>query len=159
MRDRLWYAVFLCALAPFLYGTFLALTGGFGGEIAATVGREAASRALMQIHVDRGETAQAIKLFEALRDQICTAFEKLEDDAPAPLYPGEAGRFVRTPWERTDHSGAKGGGGHFRLTIVSRRFAGCRTMERHRLVYDALGPLMKREIHALSISAKTPDEH
>jgi len=57
------------------------------------------------------------------------------------------------------HAGAKSGGGHFRLAIVSPRFAGCRTMERHRLVYDALGPLMKREIHALSIAAKTPDEH
>lgn len=57
------------------------------------------------------------------------------------------------------HAGARSGGGHFRLTIVSSRFVGCRTMERHRLVYDALGPLMKREIHALSISAKTPDEH
>ena len=55
--------------------------------------------------------ARARSWFEALRDQICAAFEKLEDDAPAPLYPGEAGRFVRTPWERTDHSGAKGGGG------------------------------------------------
>ena len=57
------------------------------------------------------------------------------------------------------HAGAQGGGGHFRLAIVSPRFAGCRTMERHRLVYDALGPLMKREIHALSISAKSPDEN
>ena len=56
------------------------------------------------------------------------------------------------------HAGARGGGGHFRLSIVSQRFAGCRTMERHRLVYDSLGPLMKREIHALSIDAKTPDE-
>ena len=56
------------------------------------------------------------------------------------------------------HAGAKSGGGHFRLAIVSPRFAGCRTMERHRLVYDALGPLMKREIHALSITAKAPDE-
>jgi BolA protein len=56
------------------------------------------------------------------------------------------------------HAGARDGGGHFRLAIVSPRFAGCRTMERHRLVYDALGPLMKREIHALSIDAKTPDE-
>jgi BolA protein len=56
------------------------------------------------------------------------------------------------------HAGARSGGGHFRLTIVSPRFAGCKTMERHRLVYDAVGPLMKREIHALSISAKTPDE-
>jgi len=57
------------------------------------------------------------------------------------------------------HAGAKAGGGHFRLQIVSPRFAGCRTMERHRLVYDALGSLMKREIHALSITARTPDEH
>ena len=57
------------------------------------------------------------------------------------------------------HAGARSGGGHFLLTIVSPRFAGCRTMERHRLVYDALGPLMQREIHALGISAKTPDEH
>lgn len=57
------------------------------------------------------------------------------------------------------HAGARSGGGHFRLAIVSPRFAGCKTMERHRLVYDALGPLMKREIHALSISAKSPDEN
>ena len=57
------------------------------------------------------------------------------------------------------HAGARSGGGHFRLSIVSPRFAGCRTMERHRLVYDALGPLMKREIHAVSITAKTPDEN
>src|SRR5206468_2703940 len=45
------------------------------------------------------------------RDDICAAFEKLEDEAPAALYPGDAGRFARTPWERTDHTGAKGGGG------------------------------------------------
>ena len=57
------------------------------------------------------------------------------------------------------HAGARSGGGHYRLAIVSPRFAGCRTMERHRLVYDALGPLMKREIHALSITARSPDEH
>lgn len=57
------------------------------------------------------------------------------------------------------HAGARSGGGHFRLAIVSPRFAGCKIMERHRLVYDALGPLMKREIHALSISATAPDEN
>ena len=49
--------------------------------------------------------------FETLRDDICAAFERLEDEAPASLYPGSAGRFVRTPWQRTDASGAPGGGG------------------------------------------------
>ncbi|HWW48709.1 MAG TPA: oxygen-dependent coproporphyrinogen oxidase [Xanthobacteraceae bacterium] len=49
--------------------------------------------------------------FEHLRNDICAAFEQLETDAPADLYPGEAGRFVRTPWERTDHTGGPGGGG------------------------------------------------
>jgi BolA protein len=56
------------------------------------------------------------------------------------------------------HSGAAGGGGHYRLTIVSALFAGKRTIERHRMVYDALGPLMPRQIHAMSITARTPDE-
>lgn len=56
------------------------------------------------------------------------------------------------------HAGARDGGGHYRMTIVSPRFAGKRTMERHRLVYDAAGDLMKKQIHALSITAKAPDE-
>ncbi|MGL4260855.1 MAG: oxygen-dependent coproporphyrinogen oxidase [Afipia sp.] len=49
--------------------------------------------------------------FEQLRDDICLSLEKLEADAPAELYSGEAGRFVRTPWDRTDHTGKPGGGG------------------------------------------------
>jgi BolA protein len=57
------------------------------------------------------------------------------------------------------HAGARDGGGHYRLKIVAERFAGCRTMERHRLVYDSIGSLMKQEIHALSITAQTPEEH
>lgn len=56
------------------------------------------------------------------------------------------------------HAGARSGGGHYRLTIVSSRFSNCSTMQKHRLVYDALGSLMKREIHALSINALPPDE-
>jgi len=55
--------------------------------------------------------ARARTWFESLRDDICAAFERLEDEVPASLYPGEAGRFVRTPWQRTDASGAPGGGG------------------------------------------------
>jgi coproporphyrinogen III oxidase len=49
--------------------------------------------------------------FESLRNDICAAFEQIEADAPASLYGDGAGRFVRTPWARTDHTGAGGGGG------------------------------------------------
>jgi BolA protein len=56
------------------------------------------------------------------------------------------------------HAGARGGGGHFRLTIVSPRFRNVSTVARHRLVYAALGPLMRRDIHALAISALAPEE-
>jgi coproporphyrinogen III oxidase len=51
--------------------------------------------------------------FESLRDDICIAFEALEDALPpiAPQCDQPAGRFTRTPWSRTDHSGADGGGG------------------------------------------------
>jgi coproporphyrinogen III oxidase len=49
--------------------------------------------------------------FESLRDELRVVFEALEDEAPPTLYPGDPGRFVVTPWERADHSGAKGGGG------------------------------------------------
>ncbi len=56
------------------------------------------------------------------------------------------------------HEGAKGGGGHFAVTIVSAKFQGQNTVMRHRLVYDALGNMMQKEIHALSITALSPDE-
>jgi coproporphyrinogen III oxidase len=51
--------------------------------------------------------------FERLRDDICAAFEAIEDDLPygAPYFDRAAGRFARTPWERTDHTGMPGGGG------------------------------------------------
>lgn len=56
------------------------------------------------------------------------------------------------------HEGAKSGGGHFRLRIISEKFIGLAPLARHRLVYDALGEMMQRDIHALSIQALTPDE-
>ena len=56
------------------------------------------------------------------------------------------------------HEGAKAGGSHFRLTIVSPRFAGRDTLARHRMIYAALCLLMQREIHALAIRALSPDE-
>ncbi|HUO44946.1 MAG TPA: BolA family protein [Burkholderiales bacterium] len=56
------------------------------------------------------------------------------------------------------HPGAARGGGHYRLIIVSPRFSGKSTQLRHRMVYSALGDMMQREIHALSIKAYAPDE-
>lgn len=56
------------------------------------------------------------------------------------------------------HEGAKGGGGHYMLTIVSRHFAGKPVQARHRMVYEALGAMMNKEIHALAIKAYAPDE-
>jgi len=64
----------------------------------------------MDISVIEERKARARAWFEALRDDICAAFERLEGDAPATLYPGTPGRFERTPWDRTDHTGRPGGG-------------------------------------------------
>ena len=50
--------------------------------------------------------SQARDWFETLRDRICATFEALEQAAPADLYSGEPGSFVRTPWQRP-----AGGGG------------------------------------------------
>ena len=55
------------------------------------------------------------------------------------------------------HAGWNAGGSHFRLTIVSPRFAGRDRLSRHRMVYDALGPI-RDDIHALTIHAVAPDE-
>jgi BolA protein len=56
------------------------------------------------------------------------------------------------------HAGWKPGGSHFRVVIVSARFAGKDRLSRHRLVYDALGTLMQNDVHALAIHALAPNE-
>ena len=57
------------------------------------------------------------------------------------------------------HAGARGGAGHYSVLIVSSRFAGQPLLERHRMVYDAVRDMLNTDIHALSIQARTPDEH
>jgi BolA family transcriptional regulator, general stress-responsive regulator len=56
------------------------------------------------------------------------------------------------------HAGARSGGGHYRVYLVSDRFAGLTRVARHRLVYDALEDLMQRDVHALALLLVTPDE-
>jgi BolA protein len=56
------------------------------------------------------------------------------------------------------HAGARSGG-HYRLTVVSAAFEGRTQLQRHRLVYAAVGPLMNGAVHALNIVARTPAEN
>ena len=56
------------------------------------------------------------------------------------------------------HAGARDGRGHFRVRVVAAGFAGLRPIQRHQLVYRALGEMMQTDIHALSIAAFTPAE-
>ena len=56
------------------------------------------------------------------------------------------------------HAGARSGGGHYNVTIISVAFEGKSLVQRHQLIYQALGDLMKQEIHALGINALSPSE-
>ncbi len=56
------------------------------------------------------------------------------------------------------HAGAQTGKGHFSVFIRSEAFAGKSRIERHRMVYAALGTLMQTDIHALAIEARAPGE-
>ena len=56
------------------------------------------------------------------------------------------------------HAGAADGRGHFDVRIVSEAFRGLNRIARHRSVYQALGDLLKSDIHALRLHTLTPDE-
>ena len=78
---------------------------------------------------------------ERIRNRLETAFapEHLEVIDESHLHEG--------------HAGAKDGKGHYRVRIVAAQFASARPLERHRMVFDALGEMMETDIHALSVSA------
>lgn len=59
--------------------------------------------------------------------------------------------------QHAGHAGAREGG-HFTVRVTSPLFAGLTRVARHRLVYDALGPLAPQRVHALAIVARAPDE-
>ncbi len=86
-------------------------------------------------------------------DRVAQIRSRLE----AELAPEEL-EVVDDSHRHAGHAGARDGRGHFQVRILSRRFAGKRTVERHRMVYAALGSLMQTDIHALGLVALSPDD-
>ena len=85
--------------------------------------------------------ATAAEVEQRLREQLePTVLEVIDDSA-----------------RHAGHAGAREGS-HFEVRLESPRFAGLSRLARHRLVYDALGPLVPLGIHALAIEARAPDE-
>lgn len=66
--------------------------------------------------------------------------------------------IVDESYKHAGHEGARSGGGHFNVTIVADAFAGQTPIQRHRMIYTALGEELKQAIHALSIKAYAPAE-
>ncbi|MGZ4956416.1 BolA family protein [Methylobacter sp.] len=56
------------------------------------------------------------------------------------------------------HAGARSGGGHYHVSIIAEIFEGKSLVQRHQLIYKALGDMMKQQIHALGINALSPSE-
>ena len=87
-------------------------------------------------------TARSDRIAERLRERLAAVHVEVVDESH--LHAG--------------HPGAASGGGHFRATIVSPRFAGLSRLAAQRLVYEALGDLMQHEIHALTLILKAGTE-
>jgi BolA protein len=86
-----------------------------------------------------------VNRIERIRSVLETAFKpsrlSIEDDSA----------------KHAGHAGARHGG-HYRVEIVADAFEGKPPIARHRMVYDALADMMRTDIHALSIQARTPSE-
>jgi BolA protein len=83
--------------------------------------------------------------------------EQLRSRLQAALAPVEL-EIIDETARHAGHAGAASGGGHYILHIVAEAFAGKSPIQRHRLVFDAVGDMMHADIHALSIQAKAPGE-
>jgi BolA protein len=81
----------------------------------------------------------------------------IRDRLEASFAPDEL-EIVDDSRRHAGHAGARDGRGHFHVRILSRRFSGKRTVERHRMVYAALGSLMQTDIHALGVIALSPED-
>jgi BolA protein len=87
-------------------------------------------------------TSTAQRIEARLRERLSPAHLEIVDDSA----------------KHAGHPGAAAGGGHFSCVIVAEAFHGLSTLERHRAVYEALGDLMKGEVHALALRTLAPQE-
>lgn len=87
-----------------------------------------------------------------MNTRIATMEAKLATLNPVSL------QIIDESHKHAGHAGARDGGGHYVINIVSAQFTGKNTVTRHRMIYSALGEMMKREIHALTLQAQAPSE-
>jgi BolA family transcriptional regulator, general stress-responsive regulator len=92
------------------------------------------------VNADRSATVAALR--GALERALAPSTLEILDDSAA----------------HAGHAGARGGGGHFKVLVVAEAFRGRSGLERHRLVYAAVAPLMAQAVHALNIVARAPGE-
>jgi BolA protein len=83
--------------------------------------------------------------------------ERIRSELLRSLHP-QTLELIDDSHRHAGHAGARDGRGHFTVRIVSSDFEGLRPLQRHQLVYRSLGTLMQTDIHALSITALTPEE-
>jgi BolA protein len=90
---------------------------------------------------------------------MTTRVEKIRQRLEERLQPDQL-EIIDDSLSHAGHAGAMAsGGGHFSATIVSRAFEGKTLVQRHQLVYQALGELLQSDIHAFSLKAFTPLEY
>ena len=83
--------------------------------------------------------------------------EQIKRQLTAALQP-ELIEIIDNSAAHSGHAGAREGGGHYHITIVAEAFEGKSLVQRHQLIYQALGDMMKQQIHALGINSLSPSE-
>lgn len=73
------------------------------------------------------------------------------EQALRQAFPGDTVVVTDLSREHHGHAGYDPEGSHFRVRVLSGRFAGKGTLARHRLVYDVLDPLLRQEVHSITL--------
>lgn len=88
---------------------------------------------------------------------MSTRIERIKTQLQAALDPIDM-RIKDQSHLHAGHAGARDGLGHYDLQLISEQFTGANRLQRHQMVYDALGDLMDTDIHAVRIRALAPSE-